>query len=79
LIRPIECRSRDENPVNQTLKEIFKNIVFKNIEHRHFHCFLLLVRNFCLLVPVAHTCNPSYSGGRDREDHVLKPAQANSW
>jgi hypothetical protein len=29
-------------------------------------------------VLVAHTCNPSYSGGRDRKDHDLKPAQANS-
>jgi hypothetical protein len=29
-------------------------------------------------VPVAHTCNPSYSGGRDQEDWVLKPDQANS-
>jgi hypothetical protein len=28
--------------------------------------------------PVVHTCNPSYSGGRDQEDHVSKPAQANS-
>jgi hypothetical protein len=27
---------------------------------------------------LAHTCNPSYSGGRDQEDHGLKPAQANS-
>jgi hypothetical protein len=27
---------------------------------------------------VAHACNPSYSGGRDQEDHGLKPAQANS-
>jgi hypothetical protein len=27
---------------------------------------------------VAHACNPSYSGGRDREDCGLKPAQANS-
>jgi hypothetical protein len=27
---------------------------------------------------VAHTCNPSYSGGRDQEDHDSKPAQANS-
>jgi hypothetical protein len=27
---------------------------------------------------VAHVCNPSYSGGRDQEDHGLKPAQANS-
>jgi hypothetical protein len=26
---------------------------------------------------VAHICNPSYSGGRDQEDHDLKPAQAN--
>jgi hypothetical protein len=27
---------------------------------------------------VAHTCNPSYSGNRDQEDHGSKPAQANS-
>jgi hypothetical protein len=27
---------------------------------------------------VAHTYNPSYSGGRDQEDRSLKPAQANS-
>jgi hypothetical protein len=26
---------------------------------------------------VANTCNPSYSGRRDREDHVLKPDQEN--
>jgi hypothetical protein len=25
---------------------------------------------------VVHTCNPSYSGGRDQEDHGLKPAQS---
>jgi hypothetical protein len=29
-------------------------------------------------VPVAHIYNPSYLGGRDQEDHGLKPAQANS-
>jgi hypothetical protein len=29
-------------------------------------------------VPVAHACNPSYSGGRDQEDHSSKPAQKNS-
>jgi hypothetical protein len=23
---------------------------------------------------VAHACNPSYSGGRDEEDHSSKPA-----
>jgi hypothetical protein len=27
---------------------------------------------------VTHTCNPSYSGGRDQEDHSSKPAPANS-
>jgi hypothetical protein len=27
---------------------------------------------------VAHTCNPSYSGGRGQEDCSSKPAQANS-
>jgi hypothetical protein len=27
---------------------------------------------------VAHTYNPSYSGGKDQEDRSLKPAQANS-
>jgi hypothetical protein len=29
-------------------------------------------------VPVAHTCNSSYSGGRDEEACNLKPARANS-
>jgi hypothetical protein len=27
---------------------------------------------------MAHTYNPSYSGGRDLEDHGSKPALANS-
>jgi hypothetical protein len=27
---------------------------------------------------VAHTCNPSYSGGRDQENRSLKPVQAKS-
>jgi hypothetical protein len=27
---------------------------------------------------VAHTCNPSFSGGRDQKDHSSKLAQANS-
>jgi hypothetical protein len=29
-------------------------------------------------VPVAHTCNSTYSGGRDQEDGDSRPAQANS-
>jgi hypothetical protein len=28
--------------------------------------------------PWVHTYNPSYSGGRDQEDHGLKPAPGNS-
>jgi hypothetical protein len=28
--------------------------------------------------PVAHTCNLGYSGGRDQENHSLKPAGGNS-
>jgi hypothetical protein len=28
--------------------------------------------------PVAYTCNLSYSGGRDQEDHNSKPAAVNS-
>jgi hypothetical protein len=27
---------------------------------------------------VAHTCNPSYSEGKDQEDHSSNPTQANS-
>jgi hypothetical protein len=27
---------------------------------------------------MAHTYNPSYSGGKEQEDHGLNPAQANS-
>jgi hypothetical protein len=38
----------------------------------------LRLRNISELVQVAHTCNPSYSGGRDQEDRSLKPAWANS-
>jgi hypothetical protein len=27
---------------------------------------------------VAHTCNPTHPGGRDQENHSLKPVQANN-
>jgi hypothetical protein len=30
-------------------------------------------------VLVAHACNPSYSGGRDQENHSLNPAQQVVW
>jgi hypothetical protein len=31
--------------------------------------------NITTRAPVAHTCNPNYSGGRDQEDHGSKSAQ----
>jgi hypothetical protein len=34
--------------------------------------------NIFLMRPVAHTCNPSYSGVRDQEDQSSKPTWANS-
>jgi hypothetical protein len=37
------------------------------------------LEKFLSQAPVAHAYNPSYSGGRDQEDHGLKPTQANSW
>jgi tRNA A22 N-methylase len=37
-----------------------------------------LKKNKISQVLVAHTCNPSYTGGRDQEDRSLKPAWANS-
>jgi hypothetical protein len=44
----------------------------KKEEHSHINkCSLGLVL-------VDHTCNPSYSGGRDQEDQGSKPDRANS-
>jgi hypothetical protein len=40
-------------------------------------CDFLKVINTGLAL-VAHTCNPSYSGGRDQEDPGSKPTGANS-
>jgi hypothetical protein len=37
-------------------------------------CVSLLKKNPSHARHVVHTCNPSYSGGRDQEDHGLKPA-----
>jgi hypothetical protein len=48
------------------------------------HCLGYIVRHFKKKkknqsqAPVAHTCNPSYLGGRDQEDQGSKPAWANS-
>jgi hypothetical protein len=35
----------------------------------------LQLKKYRSQVLVAHTCNPSYSGGRDQEAHGLKAAQ----
>jgi hypothetical protein len=34
---------------------------------------LLENASICYWVPLAHTCNLSYSGGRDQEDHKTLP------
>jgi hypothetical protein len=41
-----------------------------------YHFFLNL--RLTSLELVGHTCDPSYSGGRDQENRGSKPAQANS-
>jgi hypothetical protein len=38
---------------------------------------LLIKLEVCAWARVAHSCNPSYLGGRDQEDHCSKPPQAN--
>jgi hypothetical protein len=48
-----------------------------SVNSQIFFLYFSIVRK-CCQVPVAHTCNPSYSGGRDQEDHNMKPTQANS-
>jgi hypothetical protein len=48
-----------------------------------FNCTLkmsefMVHKSYLSWVPVAHACNPSYSGARDQEDWGSKPTQANS-
>jgi hypothetical protein len=38
---------------------------------------IIILRHLPNQALLAHTCNPSYSGGRDQEDRDSKPAQAN--
>jgi hypothetical protein len=45
------------------------------------HCFLtsiVSIKKYPSWALVAHTCNPNYSGGRNQEDHGLKPTRENS-
>jgi hypothetical protein len=39
--------------------------------------FLIFKKESINQTPVAHTCNPSYSGGRDQEDGGSKLTRAN--
>jgi hypothetical protein len=44
-------------------------------------CFLyseFKLWSFIVMLLVTHACDPHLPGGRDQEDHGLKPAQANS-
>jgi hypothetical protein len=58
------------------------NLVFFDIVFSSCGVFLNMlsskVKKNVSLALVAHAHNPSYSGGRDQEDHGSKPAQANS-
>jgi hypothetical protein len=51
----------------------------KSLKLNH-EIFLMLKMKIISQVPVAHTCDPSYSGGRDQDqkDCGMKPAQENS-
>jgi hypothetical protein len=42
------------------------------------HFIMVCAKISDVLAPVAHACNPSFSGGRDQEDRISKPAWANS-
>jgi hypothetical protein len=50
---------------------------FFSPKHKKSESYSIKKLNICSL-PVAHACNPSYSAGRDQEDHGSKPAQADS-
>jgi hypothetical protein len=50
------------------------NTILKKADNNK--CWKATLENNLGWAPVAHTCNPSYSRGRDQEDCGLKPAQA---
>jgi hypothetical protein len=53
-------------------------VLFPHIRTAYIDYIQPLFKNLHLFsqVPIAHACNPSYSGGRDQEDRNLKPALA---
>jgi hypothetical protein len=60
------------------VKEIRQFKVTQNSKLETLRSFLTATKTMKSRVPVAHTCNPSHSGGRDQEDCGSKPAHANS-
>jgi hypothetical protein len=61
----VQTQVQPKNNNKWTILELDFNVVVKSIKDKHCRA------------PVAHTCEPSYWGGRDQEDGGLKPAQAN--
>jgi hypothetical protein len=69
------------------VEQVLSEVVDKTEGISEEHLFQVLLPNWSMAksfkmninwAPVAHTCNPSYSGDRDQEDHGLKSAWANS-
>jgi hypothetical protein len=46
----------------------------KKTWHTYKGFFSSIKKNEIILAPLDHACNPSYSGGRDQEDHGSKSA-----
>jgi hypothetical protein len=69
---------------------LFYSIRWRKVTEMYCHCNDLLslkhynnvyhihLKTFLLWVLVAHSCNPSYSGGRDQEDHDSNSAWTKS-
>jgi hypothetical protein len=53
------------------------NLYISAKKNHHKLFFFFKEKNKIKRVPVAHSCNPSYSGGRDQEDLSSRPAWAN--
>jgi hypothetical protein len=62
------------NQSKSVSNESYLKKIIKPLEMVGFHVY----KKKLSWAPVAHTYNPSYSGGRDQEDRSLKPAQAYS-
>jgi hypothetical protein len=55
----------------QPLIKLFMHTAYRQQE---LSVAIIILKNMHCRAPVAHTCNPRYSGGTDQKDHGLKPA-----